>query len=118
MRQSGRSNTLTGVKKLGILIALVLLISAMAVWQGEEIRKQKQVLGWKLESERIAQEITYWEKTVSESPTYRDGYIQLILLNLNLGKTKEAGEWMSKVKEIDPNWEVPTSLEQLVSRPE
>lgn len=51
-----------------------------------------------------------WEKIVQEYPTYRDGYVQLVIEYLTAGNKVKAGEMMQKVLEIDPNYELSPTL--------
>ncbi len=52
----------------------------------------------------------YWEKLIAFSPTYRDGYLQLAVIYYQLGDADKAHEYISKVYELDPNYELPTTL--------
>jgi tetratricopeptide (TPR) repeat protein len=57
----------------------------------------------------------FWEKIIISSPTYRDGYLQLAIIYYQLGNADEASKYLSKVYELDPNYELPVTLSFLRS---
>ncbi len=68
----------------------------------------------KNEPQRIRNEIIFWEKVVSERPGYRDGYLQLAILNYQLYENDKAKEYLNKALEIDPNFEVTKELGKII----
>lgn len=63
-----------------------------------------------LESER-----QFWLDMVSKNPTYRDGYLEVADIDLQLGNRLEAREMIDKSKQVDPNSEVIADFEKRVS---
>ncbi|MFZ5365802.1 MAG: tetratricopeptide repeat protein [Patescibacteria group bacterium] len=58
--------------------------------------------------------IEKWEKIVSETPSFRDGYLKLSLYYFKLGQTEKAQENLQKALELDPNYEETRKLENLI----
>ncbi len=67
-----------------------------------------------VKTQKLIQEVDYWQKIASFSPTYKDAYVQLTILNQQLGNTTAAAKWLHKAVQIDPNWVVPTPLRALL----
>ncbi len=55
-----------------------------------------------------------WERVVSETPTYRDGYLHLALYYFKLGNRQKAQENLQKALELDPNYEETRELEEII----
>jgi len=60
--------------------------------------------------------ITLWEKIVAEKSNYRDGYLQLALLNYKIYENQKAIESLKKALEIDPNFAEARKLEKLLTQ--
>ena len=92
----------------------------------ELIHKDQKVLGltskleelylrWQEENPKELEKlIEKWEKIVSETPTYRDGYLYLSLYYFKLGNQDKAQENLDKAVELDPNYEPTQELEKIV----
>ena len=65
--------------------------------------------------EDIQKLIVFWEKIVVEKPGYRDGYLQLAVLNYKLWQNEKAQAYLKKALLVDPNFEATLKLKQLVS---
>ena len=61
--------------------------------------------------------INFWEKIVAEKPNYRDGYLQLAILNYKIWQNEKAKENLKKALIIDPNFEPALALKQIISLP-
>jgi len=61
--------------------------------------------------------ISAWEKIVQEKPNYRDGYLQLAILNYKIYENQKALESLKKALEIDPNFTEARKLEKLLTQP-
>jgi len=61
--------------------------------------------------------ITLWEKIVAEKSNYRDGYLQLAILNYKIYENQKALESLKKALEIDPNFTEARKLEKLLTQP-
>jgi len=68
----------------------------------------------KNEPKRIREEISFWEKVISEKPDYRDAYLQLAILNYQIYKKERAKEYLEKALKIDPNFAPARQLENLL----
>jgi len=58
--------------------------------------------------------ISAWEKIVQEKPNYRDGYLQLAILNYKIYENEKAKEYLNKALEIDPNFEPALELQKII----
>lgn len=68
----------------------------------------------KNEPQRIKNEISFWEKVVSEKPDYRDAYLQLAILNYQIYENEKAKEYLRIALELDPNYEPARKLEKIL----
>ncbi|MFH0863607.1 MAG: hypothetical protein V1858_00750 [Candidatus Gottesmanbacteria bacterium] len=95
------------------------LQSPLAIANGGQVRypltANRSVLGASLsplkileeiksEPQKIQNQISYWEKVIFEKPDYRDGYLQLAILNYQIYENQKAKGYLSKAIEIDPNF--------------
>jgi tetratricopeptide (TPR) repeat protein len=64
--------------------------------------------------EDIRQLIAYWEEIISEKPNYRDGYLQLAILNYKLFENEKAKEYLERALELDPNFETTKELKKVL----
>ncbi len=79
---------------------------ALLLLTGFNINKfleSKKVLGTTIDVSDIQNEKTYWLQMVSQNPTYRDGYLQLAVIDNTLGNKEESLMYFKKAKSIDPN---------------
>lgn len=78
---------------------IILLISLLnfGLWS------RNKIAGW--QRQPIEQEIAKWEEIVSNTPTYRDGYLKLATLYWKLKEDNKAKESLNRATEIDPNYE-------------
>lgn len=77
---------------------------AFLLFMGIDIR-QKTIIANNLDLERqqIIRDIKKWENIVRDYEDYRDGYLQLALLEYKLGNSEKAKRYLEVVFEIDPN---------------
>ncbi len=97
------------VRLLIILLCLVSLLPTVNYFINQNIEKKKEQ-----KQELLRRELKYWENIVVESPTYRDGYVQLAIGYMQLGAIPAAKENLQRALELDPNWVIPPQLEQLL----
>lgn len=114
------------LKNNQIELAQVELLAAKDIVQSTKNKEKSQVLGLtsKLEDlylryqeekpEELEKLISKWEKIVSETPTYRDGYLHLALYYFKLGNKIKAQENLQKALELDPNYEETRELEEII----
>ena len=102
-------------------ILLLVIVCLLLIGTGLELHqyyRHQYVLGLAIardvKTQKLIQEIDYWQKIASASPTYKDAYVQLAILNQDLGDTAQAKVWMQKALTLDPNWLVPTPLQPLL----
>jgi len=87
---------------------------------GETTNSQLQELWQKkhyADPKDIKKLINLWEKIVAEKPNYRDGYLQLAILNYKIYENEKAEEYLNKALAIDPNFEPARELKVLISLP-
>lgn len=63
----------------------------------------RKVLGTTVDTSGIENEKAYWLQMVSQNPTYRDGYLELAIIDSTLGYKEESLMYFKKAKSIDPN---------------
>lgn len=99
-------------------LVLIIFLLAIAATGLKEYRQRQYILGLAIErdtqAQKLKQQISHWEQVASGSPTYRDAYIQLALLNYQLDSAQEAKLYLKRALELDPNWVVPPQLEPLL----
>lgn len=61
--------------------------------------------------------IALWEKIVVEKPNYRDGYLQLAILNYKIWQNEKARQYLNKALEIDHNFEEARNLKVFILQP-
>ncbi len=57
--------------------------------------------------DKTVEEIKRWEKIINKYPNYRDGYIQLAILNWRVFRETESRSFLSRARELDPNHPLP-----------
>lgn len=57
----------------------------------------------------------FWEKIVSQNPTYRDGFLTLAQIENELGNSDSAQKALEKARQIDPNSEKIIEVEKLLN---
>ncbi|MDO8488362.1 MAG: tetratricopeptide repeat protein [bacterium] len=96
---------------LPVITFLLLAIVGLGLYH---LHQQQSVLG--LATQRAQHQldalnqIGYWEQVASASPTYRDAYVQLALLNAQLDNPELARVYFQKAIQLDPNWIIPSPL--------
>lgn len=54
----------------------------------------------------------YWLDIVSKHPTYRDGYLELAQIEIDLGNKEKAALYIQKARMIDPNSSIIARFEE------
>ena len=96
---------------------MVVVIFGVVGAQMIDVKSTKvvQVLGVKTtDFGKLEREKIYWEQIIAQSPSYRDAYLQLSVISYQLGNSEEVKQWMNKMYEIDPNFEVSPTLMPLL----
>jgi tetratricopeptide (TPR) repeat protein len=62
----------------------------------------------------IKELITLWEGIVAQRPDYRDGYLQLAVLNYKVFEDKKAQDYLKKALVIDPNFVPALELKKII----
>lgn len=98
---------------ISLMISLVIL--ALIVVFGMEIyRNLQNEKELKLNREKIASEIKYWQQVVGKYKNYRDAYFQLSILEYKTGDKEKARDYLQRVLELDPNFEAAKKIESLL----
>ncbi len=92
-------------------LSVLIAISLISVDIYSNFEKQKALTNEKF---KVVREISFWENEVRIRPGYRDGYMQLALLNFQLKNFTEAKENLGIVLALDPNFEKGRELERLI----
>ena len=84
--------------------------------KGSMVQSEKLSTLWRekqtKDPKEIEKQVKEWEELLKEYPDYRDGYLELTLLYLKLGKTKKAKEALQKALELSPNYEKSKKLKE------
>lgn len=56
----------------------------------------------------------YWKKIVADSPTYRDGFVQLAIIDSQLGDQVSTTKDLQQIFTIDPNYQASPILVSLL----
>lgn len=100
------------MKKVHRLIILLCLVSLLPTLNYSINRKNENI---KKQKERVLLEnVEYWKKIVSETPTYRDAYVQLAIGYWQLGAMPQAQEFLQQAQLLDPYWVPPPELAPLL----
>lgn len=98
-----------------VLVALVLFVAATAALNSEKQRTSQRILGVQAQIKADRETIYKWEQLMQERPNYRDGWVQLAVLYYKRGETSKALTALQKAREIDPNNESLSQIEELWS---
>jgi len=79
---------------------IVLLLSIINL---NNATSKKEVLGEEISVEQLQEEKAYWEKVVSENPTYMDGWIELSRIYKSLGDAASSQKAITEARKINPN---------------
>src|SRR5688572_17024816 len=97
------------IKNIGdeliILAGLFCLLISILLIQTDlyENLKHKQRLD--NEKTKVYKDLSFWEQQIQEKPDYRDAYLNLAIINFQIGKLDEARANLARAFEIDPNYE-------------
>ena len=96
-----------------IILSLFLVILIFIV--SLDLYKNFQEKG-KIEAKRakLASDVRYWETVVWKYKDYRDAYFKLAVLEYELKDFGKSRDYLRKVLEIDPNFEVGRRFEKLL----
>jgi tetratricopeptide (TPR) repeat protein len=83
-------------------LATILLLTLISININKAITRQK-VLGTSINASPLQNEKSYWQKMVSDNPTYIDGYLELAKVDVELGNINEARSYIEKALSLDPN---------------
>jgi len=83
-----------------LLVILLLVLTGVNI---DKFLSNQKVLGTKIDTTTIQNEKSYWQKIVSDNPTYLDGYLELAKVEVQLGNTQEAQNYINQALQINPN---------------
>ncbi len=92
-------------------ISVLIAISLIALDIYSNFEKQKKLTNEKF---KVLREVSFWENETKVRPGYRDGYMQLAILNFQLKNFTEARQELDKALFLDPNFEKGRELERLL----
>lgn len=64
----------------------------------------------------VQKELVFWKKVVEKHADYRDGFIQVSLLQYQLGDLENAKISLNKALKLDPNSEKGRELEKILTK--
>ena len=83
-------------------LAIIALLTLTSINLNKFIQNQK-VLGASVDVTSLQNEKAYWQKLVSDNPTFVDGYLQIAKVDVELGNQNEARNYLQKAKDLNPN---------------
>ena len=92
-------------------LSVLIAISLISIDIYSNFEKQKELTNEKF---RVLREVSFWENEIKVRPGFRDGYMQLALLNFQLKNFNESRESLDKALVLDPNFEKGRELERLL----
>jgi hypothetical protein len=102
------------IVRTALLVLVFNLVIFSVIVQHRQQQLKTRVLAAQVnrqeEMQRLNQLESYWEKVVTDSPTYRDGFVQLAVIDYRQGDLESSKKWLTKVYTIDPNYELPVTL--------
>ncbi|HUW24561.1 MAG TPA: tetratricopeptide repeat protein [Patescibacteria group bacterium] len=99
-----------------IVFALLFFIIACLALRAENLKTNRRVLGLQAEIQTQRQEIANWEKIVAEKPDFRDGWLKLAAAYAEAGNREKAQEALNHAKNLDPNNQKISLLEELLRK--
>lgn len=99
---------------LNVIFALILFLASFFALKNFYINPASVVLGTK--TNPYQEDISQWEQVVTEKPDYRDGWLQLVNLYYQNGDKQKAKDSLQMVKQIDPNNDIISTLEKLLTQ--
>lgn len=101
--------------KTALLCLLLLVVATEVRYQLNQDQVVQKVLAAEteqsLQDQHLRELQNYWQKVVANNPTYRDGYIQLDLINEYLGNMERHQEFWTKIYSLDPNFQLQPVLQ-------
>lgn len=94
-----------------ILLGLVVLIAIQSVdvysmlWERDRVDK---------ETEKISQEMAFWEDVVEKYPDYPGGFLKLALLSYQLKEDEKAHQYVARALFLNPNFQEAKELKLLL----
>lgn len=83
-----------------LLVILLLVLTGVNI---DKFLNNQKVLGTSVDTTSIQEEKLYWQKIVSDNPTYIDGYLELAKVEVQLGNIQEAQNFINQALQINPN---------------
>ena len=93
-------------------LSVLIAISLISIDIYSNFEKQKELTNEKF---RVLREVSFWENEIKVRPGFRDGYMQLALLNFQLKNFTESRENLNTALTLDPNFEKGRELERLLN---
>ncbi len=115
MSKSAKSDKRVNKAKYFIHYFYCLAVIVLLILTSININKSlesKKVLGAAIDVTPLQNEKSYWENLVSQNPSYRDAYLQLAKVEVELGNKNEAITYITKALTLDPNSEKITSVQR------
>ena len=100
------SNKYNSYKKYQIKLLeylFVILFLSLTFFNLNNYFSKKEVLGVSTENEVNIKKIEYLDKLVQNNPSYLDGYLELVNLEISDSNYLKANEYLESAKSINPN---------------
>ena len=102
----------SNILKIFTLIIFVVAIIVLSYDLRINLQNKRKI---DLERTNLLKEVSFWESFLKKNKDYRDGYLQLAILEYKLRNANKAKFYLSQALEIDPNFEKGRELESVLT---
>ncbi len=92
-------------------LVIIILLTITGININNYLASQK-VLGTSVDITPLQNEKIYWQNIVNANPSYIDAYLQLAKVDVELGYTNEATDYIAKALVLNPNSAKITSVQK------
>lgn len=100
---------LLSVGFVSFVLLVILFGLSFLILQNMRILKNQQA-----QKTSLINKVHYWQGILQKHPDYRDGYLELSILEYQLKNYKAAREYVKKSLELDPNYERGKEMEKIL----
>lgn len=90
-------------------------LASFFVWKGVSLGSSQPIVAGskvvsQVQTDQVERSYEEWKQVVEKRPDYRDGYVRLAWYARELGKTEEEQSYLQKIRQLDPNYQIPQVL--------
>lgn len=99
---------------LPLFFLFIIFINFFVIKKAQDILDQQTSTAQLLQTNKVNEEIIFWQKITEEFPSFRDAYLKLAILNYKINRLFDSQKFLNKAIEIDPNNEVVKKISSLL----